>query len=204
MAQGQSLKENRNTALALSLGCLAEATGKVITATTLPVYAAVMADMSREQCILAFSRATDELRYWPSPAQLRELGGIAASGDPVEAAARAALDEVFAAMREFGPALNPKRGAVMRTTGDDGRMLIEPERAQDRHAELAGPVVMALVRLGWGDQQKGLALLSDHPALAGAAFTSAFESPYRQNLLKLADELEKRFILAYRQAVEAH
>ena len=78
-------------AISQSLDQLAEGFEKMLTAATYRLYAATLADLTQEQIVLAFSRATGECQFWPSPATLREFSGRAADGDPVASEAKAEL-----------------------------------------------------------------------------------------------------------------
>ena len=55
----------------------------------------------------------------------------------------------------------------------------------------------ALVRLGWGNKERGLAVIAEHPALNRQP--EATDGQYRVNQLRAADEILKRFVEAYRE-----
>jgi hypothetical protein len=55
------------------------------------------------------------------------------------------------------------------------------------------------VRLGWGNREAGVALIAEHPAVRRKQPDSADEQ-YRQNQLRAADEILKRFTDAYRES----
>lgn len=68
------------------------------------------------------------------------------------------------------------------------------ESAPVRHSRMPQA---ALVRLGWGDGTKGIAVIADHPALSMKQDSE--DGQYRQNQLRAADEILKRFTDAYRE-----
>jgi DNA-directed RNA polymerase subunit M/transcription elongation factor TFIIS len=55
-----------------------------------------------------------------------------------------------------------------------------------------------LVRLGRGDGTAGIAIIADHPALKRRQDQE--DAQYRQNQLRAADEILKRFTDCYREA----
>jgi|ERR1700729_1769470 hypothetical protein len=69
-------------------------------------YKATLADLTRAEIVLAFSRAHDELKFFPAPATLREFSGRPVSGDPIAAEAREQLQYLLNGMRsKHGPKL---------------------------------------------------------------------------------------------------
>lgn len=168
------------------------------TTKSLPLYVAVLWDLTPQELVLAFSRAAEEDKFFPAPSRLRELCGREPVGDPVEREAVAALTVLLSKMRAFGWELKPRLGRVLETTGEDGRLLAEPKRAPSEEPNLPGKSMQALAVLGWGDWRKGAALLREHPAVK-AAPTGEEQGQYQVNALKQADEIRKRWVEAYRQ-----
>lgn len=157
-----------------------------------------MEDLTPSEIILAFARTHDEDKFWPTPGRLRELSGREAQGDPLEREAVAALSVVLSKMRSFGWELKPRPGKIIATDSPDGRLLEEPTREPTQYHGLPRRSMLALATLGWGDHQRGLALLRDHPGLRDPA---AGDAEFRVNLLRQADELKRRWVEAYRNAM---
>ena len=111
--------KNGKEAIALSLTNLAEALDRNMTPTLLTSYAASLEDLTQEEIIQAFSRAHDELRFFPAPAILREFSGRPVTGDPIAAEAREEFQRILVAMRgKHGPKLRPILGRVLNGTAD--------------------------------------------------------------------------------------
>jgi hypothetical protein len=190
-------------AIALSLTNLAEALDRKMTPTLFTSYAASLEDLRPEEIILAFSRAHDECRFFPSPAILREFSGRAVTGDPIASEAKDELLRILAAMRgPHGPKLKTILGRVLYGTeddpkGPDGLRIMEPIRAESTPFLLSRRTEAALVRLGWGDRVAGIAVIADHPSLRRKH--DADDERYQQNQLRASDEILKRFVDAYRE-----
>jgi propanediol dehydratase small subunit len=98
----------------LSLGTLAETLGRKLTQNALATYSAVLADLTRDNVILAFSRAAMECKFFPAPATLREYSGRAPTGDPLAKEAKEELVRIATAMRgKHGPKLKDIPGRVL-------------------------------------------------------------------------------------------
>jgi hypothetical protein len=159
-------------------------------------YLATCEDMSRAECLMAFTRAHDEEKFFPQPSRLRELSGRAPAGDPLEREAKERLVELLGLMRRYTPGLKAqiKPGVV-----DRGQKFTEDEI--DRPPALPVETDQALRRLGWGDREKGLALLAEHPGVRSIGHASwEGGEQFRTNLLRQADELEKRWVESFRSA----
>jgi hypothetical protein len=100
-------------------------------------------------------------------------------------------------MRRHGWQLKPELGRIIRTSGDDGRLLMEPEREPTIHHNLPPRTLQAIAMMGWGDHMRGLALMREHPGIANPP---DMDAEYKVNALKQADELQRRWIECYRQA----
>jgi hypothetical protein len=196
--------KGKQSAILLSLKELAEGFEKPLTAGMVRLYTAVLAEMTQEQIVLAFSRATDECKFFPAPALLRDFSGLAVSGDPIATEAKDKLFYLIAGMRSaHGHMLRPIPGRVIYGTEDDprdkdGRTAAAPIREASTEFPLDRRLKAALVRLGWGDSTKGIAVIADHPALQRKADRE--DGQYRQNQLRAADEILKRFTDCYREA----
>lgn len=168
------------------------------------LYVAALWDLNPTDLVRAFARTTEEDRYWPTPARLRELSGRASMGDPLEREADKALLWLIRQMRYFGWKLQPKIGAIVATDSPDGRLLEEPKRAPTEYPPRLNKYThMALECLGWGDRDRGLAILSDHPGVRGDVsdgFDKAGAGEFRRNTMKEADELRRRWFDAWRMA----
>jgi hypothetical protein len=184
-------------AIMLSLRNLAECHNRTMTESLYASYTASLEDLSQQEIILAFSRSHDEDTFWPTPGRLRGLSGRDAPGDPVEREADGAFHALLAKMRTHGWELKPRLGSIIRDRGEDGRLLIEPEREPLIHPGLPARTMQTLAVLGWGDRMQGLALLRDHPGVAKPAMTGE-AAEFRVNVLRNADDLRRRWVEAYR------
>jgi hypothetical protein len=70
---------------------LAETLDRQLSTKAIESYLAVLTELTREQNILAFSRATEECKFFPAPALLREFSGLAVTGDPIAREAKEKL-----------------------------------------------------------------------------------------------------------------
>ena len=192
-------------AIAASLEQLALGFDKPMTPGVYRLYTAVMAELTQEQIVLAFSRASDECKFFPAPALLRDFSGLAASGDPIAAEAKEKLLYLIAGMRgPHGPTLAPILGKVLYGTEDDPKdengertVLYLAPRAESKVFPFDRRLKAALVRLGWGNGAKGIAVIADHPALQRKQDQE--DGQYRQNQLRAADEILKSFTDCYRE-----
>jgi hypothetical protein len=193
-------------AIANSLRMLSEGYEKAVIPATYRLYTAVLSGLDQVEIIRAFTRASEECRFWPSPATLREFSGRPVSGDPIAAEAKAELLKLLEGMRgKHGPALKPILGKVLYGREDDpkdanGDRVAECDapRAESTHFPIARRTEAALVRLGWGDRQAGIAVVADHPAVKRKQPDPSDEQ-YKTNQLRASDELLKRFTDAYRE-----
>jgi hypothetical protein len=164
-------------------------------------YTASLETLSRPQIIQAFSRAQDECHFWPVPAKLLELSGQVAHGDPIEYEANREMLALFAQMREFGPRLSYRF-----KPGTPENMGPPPEEARIYPKRLSTLTEAALQNLGWGDRLRGLMILSDHPGMRYESASSAFvtngkaAAEYRWGKIQQADEIRKRWVVAFREA----
>jgi hypothetical protein len=191
-------------AVGASLLILADALDRDISkGKTAAAYVAEMNELRPNECILAFCRALRECKYFPPPATLREYSGRAADGDPIAREAKEQLLYVLEGMRsKHGPMLKPILGKVLYGTEDeprdeDGRCAAAPIRAESAPFPLSRRTQAALARLGWGDSTRGIAIIAEHPALKRVQDSD--DGQYRQNQLRAADEILKRFTDAYRE-----
>jgi hypothetical protein len=190
-------------AIADSLMQLAEGMPRVLTEATYKLYTAALSPLTPSEIIRAFSRATDELRFFPAPSILREFGGLAADGDPIAREAKTELLHLLTGMRgAHGATLAPIPGKVLYGTEDDpkdeeGNRVVDAIRGKSTEFPIARRTQEALVRLGWGDSTRGLAVIADHPALGRRVESD--DPQYRTNQLRTADEILKRFVEAYRE-----
>ena len=196
---------NPKTGLAASIQFLAEVLGKEMTKNTAMGYHDTLGTLTQDEAILAFARAQEECKFFPSPATLREFSGRAVTGDPVAAEAKDELLRILAAMRgPHGPKLKTILGRVLYGTeddpkGPDGLRIMEPIRAESTPFLLSRRTEAALVRLGWGDRVAGIAVIADHPSLRRKH--DADDERYQQNQLRASDEILKRFVDAYRESI---
>ena len=70
-------------AIANSLRMPSEGYVKAMIPAAYRLYTAVLSELDQVEIIRAFTRASEECRFWPSPATLREFIGRVVSGDPV-------------------------------------------------------------------------------------------------------------------------
>lgn len=182
---------------------LAEGFDKTLNPRLLELYLAALEDLNPSQLALAFSRATEECKFFPPPAILREFSGRAADGDPIAHEAKEQLLYIIEGMRgKHGPMLKPILGKVLYGTEDDpreenGRCAAAPIRGESTPFLLSRRTQAALARLGWGDSTRGIAVIADHPSVARKQDSE--DGQYRQNQLRAADEILKRFVDAYRE-----
>lgn len=189
------------TSVAFSMRNLAETFRIELTPSMISTYAASLERLSVAQAIQAFSRAQDECKFFPTTAELLALSGSRGEGDPVEREADRALREVLANMREFGWKLHWRitPGSPEILTGEVPEALREyPGWSSLRVARLVG---LTLAHLGWGVSERGLLLLVDHPAVQEDTAMQG-TSQYRANLLRVADDLGKRWVASWRFALE--
>jgi hypothetical protein len=189
------------------LSILAETMKHEITEKAGMGYVASLNPLTRQQLVQAFSRALDESKFFPVPALLRDFASVAPSGDPVASEAREELFRIVAAMRVpqpkgHGPMLRPLPGRVLYGTeedprGEDGRCAAAPIRGESTPFVLARRTEAALVRLGWGCREGGIALIAESPAVAGR---STDDGQYATNRLRAGDELLAKWTNAYREA----
>jgi hypothetical protein len=196
----------RKMAILGSLERLAEVYDRKLTPTMCQLYEAVMTDWSMEETVLAFARATEECKYFPSPALLREFSGRAVTGDPIANEAREGLQAILTAMRgPWGPQLLPVPGKVLYGSELDprdkeGRCTNEPIREKSTPFLLSRRLEATLLRLGWGSRPAGIALIAEHPALKRKASNiEQDDTQYRTNQLRAADDIQNRFIAAYKE-----
>lgn len=198
------LQPSRKESIGLSMVHLAMALDKKMSRMLLEVYEVSLADLEPAEIIQAFSRAHDELKYFPPPATLREFSGRAVTGDPIAAEAKSQLLYVLEGMRgPHGPMLRDIPGKVLYGTEDDpkdksGMRVVDAIRAESTPFVLSRRLEAALVRIGWGDRSAGIAMIADHPALSRK---SRFDDDdqFKKNQLRAADEILKRFTDAYRE-----
>jgi hypothetical protein len=193
----------KTAAICAMLTELAEGQGRDVSK-ALRGYVAALWELTPEELVLAFFRATKECRFFPPPATLLEFSGRAATGDPIANEAKGELLKILEAMRgPHGPKLKPILGRVLYGTEDsprdeDGRMTHAPIRSESTPFPIARRTEAALVRLGWGDRVAGIALIAEHPSLKRIDTTDTPDQ-YRQNQLRASDEILKRFTDAYRE-----
>lgn len=192
-------------AIAFSLELLSEGYQKVLTPMTYRLYTAVLVDLTPDEIVLAFSRAAQECQGWfPPPATLRAFSGQPMLGDPIATEAKSALMDLITGMRSaHGPKLEPLPGPVLYGTEDDpkdadGVRTHAPIRGEGTPFPIARRTAAALLRLGWGDRQAGIAVIADHPSLRRTPDFQV-DDQYRTNLIRASDEILRRFTEAYRE-----
>jgi hypothetical protein len=89
--KAETTKNPPQAAIAESLDTLAQHLDRTITTTMVASYYASLEDLTREEIVLAFSRARDESKFLPAPATLREYSGRPIAGRPVAAEGRGPL-----------------------------------------------------------------------------------------------------------------
>jgi hypothetical protein len=192
-------------AIAASLQLLAEGLPKTLVTSTYRLYTAALAEFNPSEIVLAFCRATEECRYFPAPATLREYSGRAVDGDPIAREAKEKLLYLLEGMRgPHGPKLVEIPGRVLYGTeadprGEDGRITDVPIREVAKVFPLDRRLRAALGRLGWGDSARGISVVAEHPALRRDEALGSADGQYRTNQLRTADEILKRFTDAYRE-----
>jgi hypothetical protein len=196
----------RALAIPRSIQLLAEQFDRKLTDSLAIGIAASLEDLTQEEIIQAFSRAQDELRYFPVPAILREYSGRPVTGDPIAAEAREEFQRILVAMRgKHGPKLRPILGRVLYGTADEprdaeGERIIHPIREPETPFPFSRRLEAALVRLGWGDRSAGIAVIADHPSLhRQGGNEDDIDDQYKKNQLRAGDEILKRFTDAYRE-----
>jgi hypothetical protein len=101
------LKSTPRAAILKSLSVLANGYEKPLTDGMVMLYTAALLDLSPPEIVLAFARATEECKFFPSPATLREYSGQSSSGDPIEREAKQELLYLIGGMRtKHGPTSN--------------------------------------------------------------------------------------------------
>jgi hypothetical protein len=200
-------KATPSRAIGDSLIQLAETLNHKLSEKALAGYLAVLADLTPAEVVQAFSRAAEELKFFPAPALLRDFASVAPSGDPIANEAREELFRIVAAMRVprdkggHGPKLQDIPGRVLYGTeehpeNEHGKPHHAPIRAAGTPFLLSRRTEAALVRLGWGDRTTGIALIAEHPVVAGR---SSDDGQYATNRLRAGDELLAKFTAAYRE-----
>jgi hypothetical protein len=188
-------------AISASLLHLAETLERNLSKNALATYLAVLADLSQEQIVLAFSRAAMECKHFPVPALLRDFASI---GEPVAAEAKQELIRIIQAMRgAHGPKLKPILGKLKYGTENCPRnakgeivAYCDAERAPSTLFPLSRRAEAALVRLGWGDRTTGIALIAESPIVSGG---TAEDGEFQTNRLRAGDELLAKWTAAYRE-----
>jgi hypothetical protein len=190
--------------ISASLLHLAETLERKLTDKQMKTYLAVLADLTREENVQAFSRAATECKFFPPPAVLLELSGRpTTSGDPLANEAKAELFKIVAAMRgPHGPKLRPILGELIHKQvprNAEGEVLLS--EIDKRHPStpflLSRRTEAALLRLGWGDRTTGIALIAEHPIVAGRAESD--DDRYQTNRMRAADDLLAKWIAVYRE-----
>lgn len=152
-------------ALGGALLYLAAAFDRSLTETSARAYLASLSQLTPEQAITAFSRAQDELRFFPVPSVLLELGSLAKKA---KRNGIALLAFIFEAFRLHGCELKAIGAKVLKSTNDDGSFL--PREKWEWNEVIPAPtftpvVERALLTVGRGDRDAGIAMLSCHPGL---------------------------------------
>lgn len=178
---------------------LADMLGRETNPTMLQGYVAYLSRLTPQECVEAFTRAGEELRYFPPPAVLLDLAGRAparyARPGMVELAA------IIAHMRVNGAELRDKLGAVTATRGPEGQYIAPSDYPREpmTPAPAFDEVTEAAIRiLGFGDRMAGLAVVADHPALPwNAVEAEGKDASFRR---RDAERLEERWCDAWAQA----
>jgi hypothetical protein len=196
---------DKEAAIVNSLAMLANGYEKPLTVGTVKLYTAVLWDLDEQEIVRAFSRASEECKgFYPSPPTLREFSGRPVSGDPMAAEAKAELLKLLAGMRgPHGLMLKPIPGRILYGTEDDpkdaeGKRTFAPIRGESTHFPIARRTEAALVRLGWGNREAGIAVIADHPALKREKVSDGADH-YRQSHLRASEEILKRWTEVYKE-----
>jgi hypothetical protein len=128
------------------------------------LYRETVEDLTAEQVITALARAqTEEGKFFPPPARLRELAGMEKPGQCSDRLAREALQWVMWRIRNHGVGGVAKRGKSLGVSN---------ERPPEEQFEwipcpvTPGPVRRALEEFGGGDVEAGVQLIALHPMLS--------------------------------------
>lgn len=152
----------------------------------------------------ALTQVLDTATYRADIAEIRRAAGVN-NGivDPVEEDAKAQLRYLLEGMRgPHGMELKPVLGKVMYGTekdprGKDGMRDPTPERHPSTPFPMTERTEAALVKLGWGKLAAGVDVLAEHPSLSRKKDSDGDE--YQMNRIRMADEVLKRFVAAYRE-----
>jgi len=118
--------------------------------------------------------------------------------------AKEELFRIVTAVRgPHGPKLKDIPGRVLYGTAEkpldeQGRIHHAPIRAAATPFPLFRRTEAALIRLGWGCRTTGIALIAEHPIVAGR---TAEDGEYQTNRLRGADELLAKWTQVYREVV---
>lgn len=189
----------RDLAVGSSLHQLAKCLDKAVSPDMARFYMAVLAPLTQDQCIKAFSTALERCKFFPSPAELRAYGSPAEplEVDPITQEAKDALAEVFAILREFGPKFKPIYGAVIRDRDADGRILnpLDFEREPTIYPPPMPHLCKLTLRiLGYGDPHSGVQLVCLH---SSSGHSPGGEPRY---IVRDNEKVEQLWINAYRRA----
>lgn len=193
-------------AIGLALANLADTLEKDLSKPgVMELYIATLADLSPQECILAFSRAAEQTERWfPSPGQLRRYAGRVESVDgpkPGELDATKALSSLIEVMRKHGPTLRTNRGPLIRDRDENG-FCITPEYGPSvPPPALPDATERALLILGLGNRQQGLWELAAHPALLLVEGKISLEEAEKRQ--RVGQNIMRRWLEAYAQAVRA-
>lgn len=163
-------------------------------------YSIALEDLAPEQLALAFSRASRESKFWPSPAVLRELAGIETPDQSSERQAREDLEWLLWFLRRHGIEGRPRHGACLQEAGRDGTGEWQPAL----YELIPAPPIPERVRntvaeLGAGDGKVGVQLIASHPLLS----KDLDEYPTLGLKLSAIEKLEARWIAAWKKANRA-
>jgi hypothetical protein len=196
----QFWRGDREAAIVNSLTRLAAIFERNLTVSMGELYIAALADLSPTEIIQAFTRATEQAKFFPVPAILREYAGH--GDDAIDLEAKNALVYMLKGMRtEHGTRLQALQGPVLRVIDEirDGERYKEEIRGEKVPFVLSQRVEDALRVLGWGSGTKGIALIATHPAVSeGWNFD---DDQYRNQPFRAADDILRRWTEAYWEVV---
>jgi hypothetical protein len=153
--------QTRQKAIANSLTHIAAIFERSLTVSMGDLYTAAMADLSQAEIVSAFSRATEQARFFPASVILREIVGR--DVDAIDREAKDGLLYILQGMRsEHGTRLQTLPGPLLRVEEEyrDGERYKNEIRGEKVPFQLSPRLEAALRVLGWGSGTKGIALIA--------------------------------------------
>lgn len=170
----------------------------------LDLWLKTLLEIGEERFEAALSQVMETSGFRPHIAEIRRAAGVNCGiVDPVEEEAKAQLRYLLEGMRgPHGLELKPILGKVMYGTekdprDKDGMRDPTPERHPSTPFPMPERIEAALVKLGWGKLAAGIDVIAEHPSLSRKKDSDGDE--YQMNRIRMADEVLKRFVAAYRE-----